>query len=228
MNGVIYTAVKAADGTYTVTSSSDTASAYITTQNENDFINTELTKFEFTKYWTTGGSSDHDPWHEGNNITVTLNRKLVPEGSTEPLADPDSTFSETFVLNKDGVVGESTYPVTVTPSGNDYTFTITGLPATGKMDISGTDTAGSWKYYLSEQVIDGYDVYYFESGVSDENHGKESIDNGGSIQNDLKTFDLPHTGGIGTMPIRMVGVVMIVVALLGAFLMRRREGRCNG
>ena len=228
VNGVTYTAVKAADGTYTVTSDNASASGYTTVQNGNDFINTELTKFEFTKFWTTGGSSTHDAWHEGKTITVTLSRKLIPEGSTEPVADPDSTFSETYVLNKDGVVGDSTYPVTVTASGNDYTFTITGLPANGSMSIGGAETTGIWKYYLSEQAIDGYDVYYYESGASNENHGKESIDNGGSIQNDLKTFDLPHTGGIGTMPIRMAGVVMIVAALLGAFLMRRRERRCDG
>ena len=118
--------------------------------------------------------------------------------------------------------------MTVTVDGNDYTFSITGLPSTGSMTIDGAETTGIWKYYLSEQEIDDYDVYYFESGASTENHGKESVDNGGTIQNDLKTFDLPHTGGIGTMPIRMVGAVMIVVALLGAFLMRRREGRCDG
>ncbi|MDO4803268.1 MAG: SpaA isopeptide-forming pilin-related protein [Lachnospiraceae bacterium] len=228
VGGVTYTAVKKADGTYTVTTDSSSASAYTTVQNGNNFTNEEQTNFDFTKVWTTGGSENKDTWHDGQTIKVVLGRKLIPEGETEGVAD--AAFAAVYELTANAIASaDSRYPITGVPNGTDYKFVISSLPTFGTMEIEGAAKSGRWEYFISEQRDgDNYNVYYYEAGAQAENHTEESVKTGGTIQNDLKTYEFPHTGSIGIMPFMMGGSLISAIALIGVSILTWMERRRNG
>ena len=233
---VTYTKEKSSDTTEAEPVSGKVVTGEITSEYETvEFTNARPTKFEFSKIWTTSGKSGQDFWHEGKTISVTLKRKLIPDGSTDELADYDPDFSETYILTSDGVDESDTdqhedYPIVAEPSGNDYKFTISKLESVGTLLVDGIETAGTWKYYISEQQDEAYNpVIYYESGQTTENHGT-AVGTGGKIRNDLITVALPHTGGSGTKLFYGFGISFITIAGCFFFIKRRNirdfsEGR---
>lgn len=112
--------------------------------------------------------------------------------------------------------------------------------------ISGLD---SGRYKLTEitpptdyVITEDLDIYFTVSGSTvtwtdasgtpvdtqtDVKYTSDSVNNTFTITNH-RGYEFPHTGGIGTRVYRATGIVMTIIALLGVFVMRRRERRCNG
>ena len=109
-------------------------------------------------------------------------------------------------------VGE---PITLNP-GNGYTYAWEDLPVQGE---------DGRLYYYTVQEVDpprGYTVSYLNNEGTQRGeivitNRKEFIDDG---------YELPETGGTGTIPFRTAGLAIISLAMLtGGILKRRREGR---
>ena len=82
---------------------------------------------------------------------------------------------------------------------------------------------------LTEETPEHYLVQYIPNGSS-EAQGAESIDSGGTVENRLIVYELPHTGGIGTTWFTASGGLLVLVAALLLLLRagRRRERRLSG
>ena len=137
---------------------------------------------------------------EGNiaSITVTtLSQATIP---TDPESgDTESTWIQTVTLSKD----------------NDWSYTFTNLPLTGT-DESGN--AVTYYYYIEEVPVPNYDTSY---------------DNNGGIQSgtitvtnkamDTPEYQLPETGGGGTIPYTLGGLLLMAIA--GCFLLYNQSKR---
>lgn len=81
-------------------------------------------------------------------------------------------------------------------------------------------------YYIEEASTgDKYDVTYSESN-------KTGVENGGLLtltNKKIVGYELPSTGGTGTLPYTAVGGTMMLSALAYSFIhrKRRREGRAD-
>ena len=88
------------------------------------------------------------------------------------------------------------------------------------------DVAKGYFYYIEEASTgDKYDVTYSESN-------KNGVENGGLLtltNKEIVGYELPSTGGTGTLPYTAVGGTMMLSALAYSFIhrKRRREGRTD-
>ena len=211
---VTYTAVKDADGNYTVTSDPETAPAFTVVQTDNDFVNTETKEYEFTKIWKKTDDTI-EPWPEGKTISISLY-------STTGTAA--GTLIGEFVLNAQGG-GEDTYTWTGTKNAdNTYTFKITGLPA--------TDSSGAvLSYYVIETKVDGYKnpIYAIKAtegagGLIDTVNGvklENAADKGYIINKPDDSVTLPESGGPGTVLFYGLGIALASMAGLLLFIKKR-------
>ena len=99
--------------------------------------------------------------------------------------------------------------------------------------------ADNWTY--DYEIPDGYADYYYyvkevQSGASYKVSytGNDGVQHGGTIvitntENDNTGYELPSTGGTGTLPYTAVGGTMMLTALAYSFIhrKRRREGRAD-
>lgn len=89
------------------------------------------------------------------------------------------------------------------------------------------DVQEGFFYYIEEASTGGkYDVTYSESN-------KTGVENGGLLtltNKEIVGYELPSTGGTGTLPYTAVGGTMMLSALAYSFIhrKRRREGRADG
>ena len=88
------------------------------------------------------------------------------------------------------------------------------------------DVEPDYLYYIEEASTgDKYDVTYSESN-------KTGVENGGLLtltNKEIVGYELPSTGGTGTLPFTAVGGTMMLTALAYSFIhhKRRREGRAD-
>ena len=88
------------------------------------------------------------------------------------------------------------------------------------------DVEEGFFYYIEEASTGGkYDVTYSESN-------KTGVENGGLLtltNKEIVGYELPSTGGVGTLPFTAVGGTMMLSALAYSFIhrKRRREGRAD-
>ena len=177
---------------------------------------TAKTEFSFVKKWFGFDTEHMGTWPDDmDSIEVTLNR----------------SFS--YQLDEETVTVEGD-PITLTltrESGTDYTVAwdenlgyVFTIPDLEKYGIYG-GVRGEWVYTLAETVPEDYLVRYFPNGASSY-QGAEAIDNGGTVENRLVIYQLPHTGGMGTFGFTASGALLAVTAaLLLALKAKRSRGR---
>lgn len=160
---------------------------------------------ENTRIWLTIQKFWQDK--DGNTISgdkapdVTVHLYRYANGSSK--ASRDTGFDETITLNKD----------------NKWTYVYTGT--------NGTLDAG-YHYYIEEASTGSqYDVTYSDSNTA-------GVENGGLLtltnrEKDSAGYELPSTGGSGTLPYTAAGGTMMLSALAYSFIhrKRRREGRAD-
>lgn len=143
-------------------------------------------------------------WGDEATATVTIDQ---PTTASQNSVDSDSdtstvievTLRETATLDKD----------------NGWSYTFTNLPLTGT-DESGN--AVTYYYYIEEVSVPNYDTRY---------------DNNGGIQSgtitvtnkamDTPEYQLPETGGGGTIPYTLGGLLLMAIA--GCFLLYNQSKR---
>ena len=92
--------------------------------------------------------------------------------------------------------------------------------------------------YVYEDVVDGYFYYIEEASTGDKyevtysESNKTGVENGGLLtltNKKIVSYELPSTGGAGTLPYTAVGGTMMLSALAYSFIhrKRRREGRAD-
>ena len=82
------------------------------------------------------------------------------------------------------------------------------------------DVEEGFFYYIEEASTGGkYDVTYSESN-------KTGVENGGLLtltNKEIVGYELPSTGGVGTLPFTAVGGTMMLSALAYSFIHRKRR-----
>lgn len=133
------------------------------------------------------------------NTDVTVYLYRYPNGSNKQ--SRDTTFKKTITLKKK----------------DNWIYVYDGTD--GKLDAG-------YHYYIEEASTgDKYDVTYSESN-------KTGVENGGLLtltNKEIVGYELPSTGGTGTLPYTAVGGTMMLSALAYSFIhrKRRREGRAD-
>ena len=190
----LYQQARKLDG-YTVT-------VNVTTQNgtfTNSLLvakNSPLTVKLGNIYWgasfsvdgSTITSSSNDPltvWHS-NEITGDCTVTITGDNYTTPtILFSDNANPTTYIT-----VGDASIYQTVTLSAaTDWTYLWSGLPPT---DASGN----SYVYWVAEHEVSGCTVSYTNNaGIRT---GDITVTN--TLTNNLETYELPETGGAGTLP----------------------------
>ena len=134
--------------------------------------------------------------------------------ATEP--KETSVTVKLYKYAKDGVRANGTFVQTITlDNTNNWTFTYNNLEE-------------GYLYYIEEASTSGkYEVIYSDSNTT-------GVENGGLLtltnkEKDNSHYELPSTGGAGTLPYTAVGGTMMLSALAYSFIhrKRRREGRAD-
>ncbi len=182
-------------------------------QTGNAITNTKVTDFEFSKIWKDISSNPVE-WPTGATITVTLNAYTNSSTQEAVLEDQTLTFSPTSL--PDG------WTVVTSTDGKKTTYKVNDLPAV-------TAAGDTLTYYVVETQVTGYKEpsYADKDGHGLINVGKAT--NGQHIINALEDgIELPSTGGPGTLPYTLGGLMLIIAsALMYGFRVRRRERRSN-
>ena len=159
-----------------------------------------------------------------NSITVAKHW-LDTDGKTELALDKvNSTYTATVELRRKGYQysGEKsdTKVESVTlDSSNNWSYSWNNLPLTDPADssitykyyVKETACSGTFKYDLNNTGITGGTILLYNQVPEDAN------------------YELPSTGGSGTLPYTAVGGTMMLTALAYSFIhrKRRREGRAD-
>lgn len=159
-----------------------------------------------------------------NSITVAKHW-LDTDGKTELAPDKvNSTYTATVELRRKGYQysGEKsdTKVESVTlDSSNNWSYSWNNLPLTDSADssitykyyVKETACSGTFKYDLNNTGITGGTILLYNQVPEDAN------------------YELPSTGGSGTLPYTAVGGTMMLTALAYSFIhrKRRREGRAD-
>lgn len=139
------------------------------------------------------------PGDNAPETEVTVYLYRYPNGGSKQ--NPDPTFKKTITLNRT----------------NKWTYVYDGT--------DGTLDAG-YHYYIEEDSTGGkYEVTYSDSNTT-------GVENGGLLtltNKEIVGYELPSTGGTGTLPFTAVGGTMMLSALAYSFIhrKRRREGRAD-
>ena len=176
----------------------------------------ETTDFEFSKIWKDIGNQA-TAWPTGATITVTMNAFTDSATQTAVLQDQTLTFSPTNVPQG----------WTVSQHENMTTFKVEGLT---KYSNDGKELT----YYVVEAQVDGYKApsYATSEGNSLVFTGSDvpkAINGQQIINTPEEGYELPSTGGPGTLLYSMLG--MMLIALAGTaymILLRRRRASLKG
>ena len=139
------------------------------------------------------------PGDNAPETEVTVYLYRYPNGGNKQ--NPDLTFKKTITLNRT----------------NKWTYVYDGT--------DGTLDAG-YHYYIEEDSTGGkYEVTYSDSNTT-------GVENGGLLtltNKEIVGYELPSTGGAGTLPFTAVGGTMMLTALAYSFIHRKRrhEGRAD-
>lgn len=175
-------------------------------------------------YLARGESSAVYVPNTANSITVAKHW-LDTDGKTELALDKvNSTYTATVELwrkgYKDGSQTSDTKVETVTlDSSNNWSYSWNDLPLTDPDDSSIT-----YKYYVKETVCSG--TFKYDLNNTGITGGTILLYN--QVPEDAN-YELPSTGGTGTLPYTAVGGTMMLSALAYSFIhrKRRREGRAD-
>ena len=204
-----------------------------------------MTSFNFNKIWLgpTGKVAtppSYQDWKE--NITVTIKRKAGASGAEDSnfalmytITNGSGSFSPITEENQSKLpTDEGTLnALTLTGSGTDNVFNFK-LPEESlrKYNDDGTE----WVYYVVEEKLDDYAPPAYGTSTTVEStttysitNGAQDAKDGGVIVNQtFGGYELPSTGGPGTLPYTLGGIALIMAsALMYRFRMRRRERRLN-
>ncbi len=186
------------------------------------FKNTYEKAFEFTKIWRDAVGAKRMEWPADKTITVAILQ------STGDSSSATTNQYATYTIMKTDLVKDQEISATGTGaeglpklkvkdlSDSKYSFLLEGLPAGERNDEGGMV---SYVYSVKEDpAVEGYiRKYYLEDA---EQHG-DSVGDGGVIANDIISYELPQTGGIGTTLFTTLGGLLTVTA--GAILTMRRK-----
>lgn len=189
-------------------------------------------------------ASEYDKWLDCNNVTYLargdISAVYVPntansitvakhwldtDGTTELALDKvNSTYTATVELRRksyqySGEKSDTKVESVTLDSSNNWSYSWNNLPLTDSADSSIT-----YKYYVKETACSGTFKYDLNNtGIT-----------GGTIllYNQVPEddgYELPSTGGSGTLPYTAVGGTMMLSALAYSFIhrKRRREGRAD-
>ena len=182
----------------------------------------ETTDFKFSKIWKNIGNQS-TTWPTGATITVTMN--AYTDTSQKAIDDVQVT------LSADGSAAGVTPAWTATTSaeGTVTTFKVEGLPKykDGK----------ELTYYVTETQVDGYKApsYATSEGNSLVFTGSDvpKAINGQQIINTPEGgYELPSTGGHGTLPLAGAGALLLLLAgtalTVRKLLIQRNTGKGGG
>lgn len=207
------------------------------------------------------GNDIEDPNAEGNQSTTinTDKQKVIVENTYSPSLDviklwkdSSSQYTDwqkniTIVLHKEPVSGGSTSTYTYTAawdsennklkiSSNDNkapNATIAKDTTSAGYRISFPTLEGGYKYYVTEEAVDGCKAPSYGHAVSstttgdpriEENTGADAdkASNGQYITNAPEdAVELPHTGGIGTVIFYVLGSILVIGG--GIYFISRRR-----
>lgn len=175
-------------------------------------------------YLARGESSAAYVPNTANSITVAKHW-LDTDGKTELAPNKvNSTYTATVELWRKGYKGGSQTSDTkvdtfILDSSNNWSHSWDNLPLTDPADstitykyyVKETDCSGTFKYDLNNTGITGGTILLYNQ-VPEDAH-----------------YELPSTGGTGTLPFTAVGGTMMLTALAYSFIhhKRRREGRTD-
>ena len=174
-------------------------------------------------YLARGESSAAYVPNTANSITVAKHW-LDTDGKTELALNKDSTYYATVELwrkgYKNGSQPSDTKVETITlDSSNNWSHSWGSLSLTDPADstitykyyVKETDCSGTFKYDLNNTGITGGTILLYNQVPEDDG------------------YELPSTGGTGTLPFTAVGGTMMLSALAYSFIhrKRRREGRAD-
>ena len=95
----------------------------------------------------------------------------------------------------------------MTPSGSDiWTMSLDNVPTQTK-DSTGAITY--YRYYVTEDPIEGYDVSYEVTKDNAVASGDITLANKAQ-----KAYNLPKTGGIGLEPVYLWGIILVALGIL--------------
>lgn len=153
------------------------------------FLNEKLTELIVEKIWTKsdGSPADAAPVSE---ILIDVWRNVYLD-------------EERTSLNSSRVYEEN---VSVTETGG-WLISLGKLPASGTEQINGKATKVYYTYFVQEQPMEGYEVSY--EGNSGTVNGMVVITN-----REIEQYVLPETGGTGTWPYTLAGLLIIAAALI--------------
>ncbi len=178
----------------------------------------EVPQFENVIVYQYGTA--HDLYIKNDRKELTIQKFWVNKnGQSMNPTDETSVTVKLYKYAKDGTKGSRTSGIHVTDieltSANNWTATYT------KLD-------DGYLYYIEEASTGNkYDVIYSDSNIN-------GVENGGLLtltnkEKDNTGYELPSTGGAGTLPYTAVGGTMMLSALAYSFIhrKRRREGRAD-
>ena len=179
----------------------------------------ETTDFKFSKIWKNIRNQS-TTWPTGATITVTMN--AYTDTSQKAIDDVQVT------LNAKGSTAGVTpaWSATANDDGTVTTFKVEGLQK--------YKNGEELHYYVTEAQVDGYKVPSYatsEGHVIDSDVPKAT--NGQQIINTPKGgYELPSTGGHGTLPLAGAGALLLLLAgtalTVRKLLIQRNTGKGGG
>ena len=178
----------------------------ITINNEEKSTPTE---FDFNKIWLSNntGTGAVKDWEEGKTIRITLYRNASYEAGGETKVVAEQSVG-TYDIPIGGISADN---ITVTKDSHgwyvvkfdDLDKYVSPKPADAAEEVA-------WTYYVKENTeVEGYATSYGDSnGTIDES--QQHAEDGESVINSLKTYELPHTGGIGTTLFYVIGSILVI------------------
>lgn len=142
--------------------------------------------------------------NDKETVSFTLNKIWLNSDNTEISDDDLNVESITVYIYRStdgGKTSEFVRKETVKKSDN-WILTVTDLPKTGQ-DSKGNTV--DYKYTVEEVVPDGYEASYSSEGSTFTITNTKENDSGG--------YELPETGGSGTLPFTAGGIGLIIVSL---------------
>lgn len=154
--------------------------------------------------------------NEKNTTEITLDKKWLDKDGNPDAGHDGSIWVDVYQKESTADEGILYKSVQIT-SSNNWKTTLSDLPKTG---INGNGEKVTYAYYVKEHTNPNYDVSY---------ENNEGITSGTiTITNKLRenpSYELPETGGIGTIWFTTGGIALMSVALLCGSVLRRRRKR---
>ena len=177
------------------------------------FENNYVKSFEFTKVWRDAVGTNRFDWPEGKAITVVILQSTGDNSSAITNTYASYTITKNDLVENREISAKNTETddlpklKVISISDSKYGFRLEGLPAGER----GEDSFVTYIYSVKEDpAVEGYQSpkYYMGDTVQ---HG-DSVKDGGTIANDIISYELPQTGGIGTTLFTALGGLMTVAA----------------